>query len=41
MAPSDLLLDRDAPAGLLVGLIRRPELAGHELRLVTIKGPGG
>ena len=39
--PVHLLLDRDAPAGLLVGLIRRPELAGHELRLVTIKGPGG
>lgn len=38
--PLHLLLDRDAPAGLLVGLMRRPELAGHELRLVTIKGMG-
>ncbi|RCW87046.1 ExbD/TolR family protein [Paracoccus lutimaris] len=39
--PVHLLLDRNAPAGLLVGLMRRPELAGHELRLVTIKGLGG
>ena len=39
-APLHLLLDRNAPAGLLVGLMRRPELAGHELRLVTVKGLG-
>ncbi|SFA51993.1 biopolymer transport protein ExbD [Paracoccus halophilus] len=39
--PLHLLLDRDAPAGLLVGLLRRPELAGHEIRLVTMRGGGG
>ena len=38
--PLHLLLDRNAPAGLLVGLMRRPELAGHDLRLVTVKGMG-
>ena len=38
--PLHLLLDRNAPAGLLVGLMRRPELAGRELRLVTVKGLG-
>lgn len=37
-APVHLLIDRNAPAGLLVGLMRRPELAGHDIRLVTIKG---
>lgn len=36
--PVHLLMDRTVPAGLLVGLMRRPELAGHEIRLVTIKG---
>ncbi|MFC3529850.1 ExbD/TolR family protein [Paracoccus mangrovi] len=33
-----LVMDRTAPAALLVGLMRRPELAGHDIRLVTIKG---
>lgn len=37
-APVHLLIDRNASAGLLVGLMRRPELAGHDIRLVTIKG---
>ena len=38
--PLHLLLDRNAPATLLVSLMRRPELASHELRLVTVKGLG-
>lgn len=36
--PVHLLMDRNAPAGLLVGMMRRPELTGHDIRLVTIKG---
>ena len=36
--PVHLLMDRAAPAGLLVGLMRRPELAGQDILLVTIKG---
>lgn len=35
--PVHLLMDRTAPASLLVAVLRRPELAGHDLRLVTLK----
>ncbi|WP_323718661.1 ExbD/TolR family protein [Paracoccus aminovorans] len=35
--PVHLLMDRRAPSGLLVQVLRRPELAGHDIRLVTLK----
>lgn len=38
--PVHLLMDRNAPSGLLVSVLRRPELAGHEIRLVTMKDVG-
>ncbi|QFQ88765.1 biopolymer transporter ExbD [Paracoccus kondratievae] len=38
--PVHVLMDRAAPAGLLVAVLRRPELAGHELRLVTLRNGG-
>lgn len=32
-----ILADRDVPAGSLVALIQRPELAGIEIKLVTLR----
>lgn len=35
--PVHLLIDRAAPSSLLMAVLRRPELADHDLRLVTLK----
>lgn len=33
--PLHVMIDRQAPASLLLELLRRPELEGHDIRLVT------
>lgn len=35
--PLHLVMDRAAPGGLLVDVLGRPELAGHEIVLVTLR----
>lgn len=35
--PVHLLMDRAAPSSLLMQVLRRPELADHDIRLVTLK----
>lgn len=37
-APLHLLIDRGAPSAQLLSILRRPELADRQIRLVTVRG---